>query len=447
MTRETELPAAAQNRLWTAVLGLSLLLLLAACAGIPGGMAAAPDDATVYWEAGLRMRKGGDDLYDRPGLENRVGRYIYPPAFAALFAPLTFVDGRPPATAAQRLIERPYRYPAGVQIWVWLHLPMLALVFWLLGPVCGIPAAQRLRAAALAALATLAACYIDIDWGNVNILVLALVVAGLALVEKERPLPGGALIGAAAAIKVLPCVLLLVFVAQGRTRAVWGMLLGAALLLLLPLIWLVPHFGFIDGVAQNAALHAQWVGIVALPGAQGSLEFAGGTASPNISISAWLGRLFTEGAQLTAFERPGVRGALLFALDDSVPLWVSRILTVGMLGCSLWLALVRGANAASRTLAASLALVAVHLGNPLCWPYHLVLLALPVAALVSLRPKRGFALAGLLAGTVTLPLLLYRVPGYSFFEQAIVWGLPTAGLLAAFGLCALALFRAKPEAP
>ncbi|GIK52774.1 MAG: hypothetical protein BroJett014_17470 [Planctomycetota bacterium] len=430
------------ERLWPVAIGLCFLLLLAAGAGVPASISAAPDDATVYWEAGLRMRAGGDDLYGNPGLENRVGRYIYPPAFAALFAPLTFVDGRPPASPEQRIVERPYRYPAGLHIWVWLHLPMLAAALWLLPAACGLPAQERMRTWGLCLLATIAAAYIDLDWGNVNLLILLLVVAGLALAEKQRLFLGGLLVGAAAMVKVLPGVLLLVFLLQGRPRAAWGVVAGALALWLLPLFWWAPRVGLAEALGQNFALFFEWVHVVAKPGVSGDIAFAGGTASPNVSLSAWLGRLFTEGAALTAFQRPGYTGPLLVGLPPALTLWLARLVAALMLGVALALAWLRRQSAPQRSLAAALALVAVHLGNPLCWPYHLVLLALPLCALAALDVKRSVPLAAVLIVGVSLPLLLYRVPGYGVLEQACIWGVPTVALLVGYTLGAGSLWRA-----
>ncbi|HRJ80142.1 MAG TPA: hypothetical protein PLF37_16710, partial [Planctomycetota bacterium] len=102
----------------------------------------------------------------------------------------------------------------------------------------------------------------------------------------------------------------------------------------------------------------------------------------------------------------------------------------------------RRQSAPQRSLAAALALVAVHLGNPLCWPYHLVLLALPLCALAALDVKRSVPLAAVLIMGVSLPLLLYRVPGYGVLEQACIWGVPTVALLVGYTLAAGSLWRA-----
>lgn len=424
------------DRLCAGWLAFAFVLLAASCAGFPKSIAAAPDDAMVYWEASQRLRQGGAQLYGNPGLENRVGRYLYPPAFAALFAPLTFLEARA-QSAPRPLLERHVDYPLGIHVWSWLQLALLALALWACGPACGLGGREHLRAAALAMAVALGAAYIDIDWGNVNLLVLALVATGLALAERRREFSGGALIGAAAMIKVLPAILLLVLLLQGRRKAALGVCAGALALWLLPLIWLWPALGMGDGLGQQFALSGQWLREIALPGMGGAVEFAGSSASPNVSLGAVFARLFTPDARLATFEREGVRGPLLFSLGAHGARVLALVLTLVMTAVAFWLSRARRHDVKQRTMAASLALIAVHLGNALCWPYHLVLLALPVCA-----QKRPVAGVVLVAG-VGVPLLLYRVPGYGLLEQVIVWGGVTAAVVAAFALWAGALWRQR----
>lgn len=423
------------DRLCAAWLFVAFALLAASCAGFPKAIAAAPDDATVYWEASQRLRQGGAELYGNPGLENRVGRYLYPPAFAALFAPLTFLDARA-QSAPRPLLERHVDYPLGIHVWSWLQLALLALALWACGPACGLRGREHVRACALAMAVILGAAYIDMDWGNVNLLVLAMVAGGLALAERRREFAGGALIGGAAMIKVLPAILLIVLLLQGRRKAALGVCAGALALWLLPLVWLWPALGMGDGLVQQFTLSIEWVREIALPGMGGAVDFAGSSASPNLSLGAVFARLFTPDARLAMFER-GERGPLLFSMGAYGARALALAFTLVMVGAALWLARARRSDVKQRTMAASLALVAVHLGNALCWPYHLVLLALPVCA-----QKHPVAGAVLVAG-VGVPLLLYRAPGYGFLEQAITWGGVTASVVAAFALWAGALWRQR----
>ena len=75
---------------------------------------------------------------------------------------------------------------------------------------------------------------------QINSLLLLLVLVGCYLIVRSRPVSGGALIGAAAAIKVLPIFFVPYFIWKRWWRALGAMLLGGAALTVLPIV----VFGF-----------------------------------------------------------------------------------------------------------------------------------------------------------------------------------------------------------
>ena len=156
-----------------------------------------------------------------------------------------------------------YRYPP---LFVWLVYPLALLPFrvaafaWALGKcTIGVRLIRSLQGATLAwrdgfLAAALAGPYVvtELRYGNVQFYVFALVAAAL-LLARRRPIPAGAALGFAVALKVWP----LFFVPYLAARRLWrvaGTAVGAALLLTLsPALWT----GWSDHLSQFAAWYGQ----------------------------------------------------------------------------------------------------------------------------------------------------------------------------------------------
>lgn len=92
------------------------------------------------------------------------------------------------------------------------------------------PVAGAWMLTALAALASLPAMYEAAKFNQVSFITLALVAAGVAAVLRRQPVSGGALLAAAAILKILPGIMLLWLIARRDWRAgawfiVWGLVL------------------------------------------------------------------------------------------------------------------------------------------------------------------------------------------------------------------------------
>lgn len=396
---------------------ITALLLAVVAEGLTAQAAAASGkrelfDFFIYQEAASRMRDGGDALYDPPS--SAESYYIYPPAFAALVAPLSFCS-----RAASHL---------------WWTVFNLALI-----PLAGAALAQAFKTGGgtrpidvlfAAAIATSGALMHNFHWGQTNVWVTTLVLLGFWAIESGRPALGGAVCALAAHLKVTPAVLLMVFVVQRRWRAVFGWCAGALLGLLLPLVWTVPAKGLLGGTAAAWHVNVAYVSRVALPrAAAGEALEIGGFRAPNNSFSAVAHRLFGEG---TALSFVGYRkGPLLFRLPEWILRWTGLALAAPLFAAALALAARRRSKTEERFASAGLALLATDLALPLSWPHHLTMLALPAAAVAALpRRNRLYLWAFLAACVATIYGPMFDRTGHTLHA----YGVPTLGILLAWGI-------------
>lgn len=411
------------------VLAAGALALVALVIGLQPYWWENPTDFIVYWEAGERMRAGGMGLYDEPADPmNKVGVYIYPPAFAALFAPLTML-------------------PRGVgfAIWAVLQLMIAAFAVWAVRGWCGVRGRDAtMQWMFFAALAIFGPLAVNIIEGQVNLLLVGLMAAGLWLDNARRPLRGGLLLALAVHIKILPLVLLPVLVLQRRWRACAGMLLGLGLFYFLPMAWLVPAAGPADGFARNHDLMREYAQKTVAPqiGSRAAPDL-GGSRIPNNSLAAVSARWLGEDALLgTLIER---RGPLLFAADERVVRWSGPMAG----GCLYLLTLVfawrRRQQPLARAAAAGLAFVAASMGHLLFWMHHLVVVLMlmgPLGAL-ALRASGG-ARKAWVASAFAMVLLV----NFALFDPTdwmLVLGMPTFGVLVVWVLTLSVFWRERRD--
>lgn len=423
---------------WGRWVALALLALAVVCvlADWPKKLTSPPDDTAVYIEAANRMRAGTTGLYAPPSDGfNIIGSYTYPPTFAALFAPLT-------------LFERP----------VTLVLWRLVLAFCALA--CGaclfrLFEIRKLVHARDFAFALAAACcgplILDLSWGNANLPVAACVAAGMLCLERGRPIAGGAWLGLAAQLKVIPVVLLLVLVAQRRFKAAAAMLGCMALLYFLPLLWFVPAAGLGEGVARNHEAARAFIFDQALARAsRQDVTNVGSTAISNSSFYAVSQRLFVEGAPTVAMAwsdewLPG-EGPLLFALDPGFVRWLGLPPAMLLFGVALWAAWKLRRDLYARSAAFGLALLPALLGNLLCWGYSLLHVGLLFAPLAALTIKEGRVRHMAFAAGLTLFLCCgVAFTGNDLMELGQMLGVPVFGALAAWGMVLRTMLRREKQ--
>lgn len=172
-----------------------------------------PGDFASYYY-GARVALEGGDPYDLPALNDLsrleagtdVNPYLYPPPLLVPCAPLALLPQR-----TARL--------------VWLSLEIaamagaLALLKRLLAPAAG-ALADWLPLLLLLLAASFAPLYDNFLMGQVNFMVLVLLLLGLERLARSRDIAAGALLGAAAMIKMSPALLCGWLALKGRYRAV-----------------------------------------------------------------------------------------------------------------------------------------------------------------------------------------------------------------------------------
>ncbi len=198
---------------------------------------------------------------------------------------------------------------------------------------------------------------------QVNILILALVLAGLLLHRERRDAAGGALLGLAAALKVMPVLFVPYFLARRQWRIAGFMTVAATFWSLLPAaVYGWPTFGAQhDGWRE--AVHAGW-----------------SVGKMNISVFAALDRHFGHGLvpfAVQGFNDLAPSGA---SIVDAALVAVLCLLAAA----GVWL--FRGPyDPASRATVAewSIVLLVASLFGTVAWKAYLVVLLLPMALFVA----------------------------------------------------------------
>ena len=362
-------------------------------------------DATAYWRAALDLRAGRPLYAPAASLDKA---FLYPPAFAALFAPLTWL---PPVWGYAR--------------WMASHFALLAGAVACIESLYGISAEARERHRLLLGLLLLAPVVGELREGQVNLLVLAAVAGGALAIERGRPRLGGAAFALAAHVKLMPAVLLLVLIAQRRRAAALAMLAAGALLGLLPLL---AAGSFARGVSD----YRDFLSVVAGP-ALGAGRIAGEEQFfvLNGSFAAVLHRWFSDSlfTPFPAFAH--FHGPLIAQFPRGVLRAVAAAAALAMLAAALKRAgslHLQGGLARS----AGLVLVATQLGSPTFWEHHLVVLALLLAPFVRDGGRGLLTATAPFIVTLALPyalslgsLLAGNDPAGAWLTASRTWGGPT----------------------
>jgi alpha-1,2-mannosyltransferase len=244
--------------------------------------------------------------------------YIYPPVFALLLAPLGLL-------------------PDAVANVVWLLVGQVSLAAALVLVLRWLRPTAGAVTAILCATLTFYPLWVDVVQGQANLLILLLVTVGIAGIVRGKPAFGVAL-GAAAALKLTPFILLAWLLLDRRIREA---------------AWMIGAFTAVTAAA--ALLRFQdtvvFFGQVIPALASGTAYYA------NQSLAGVLARLFSVNPYTTPWFAPS---------------WSALLLAAGAIALSaLWFFRTRHEPARLRAVAF---IPLVPLLSSITWPHHLVLL-------------------------------------------------------------------------
>jgi hypothetical protein len=302
-------------------------------------------DFAGYLEVGELVLQGRD-IY----AEARPGVNTWPPFFSVACVPLALI-----ARLSGTLVRALWLLLNG-----WIVYELLRVSVWLVyrRPLTISPRADGITIASAVVLGplVLASRFVlgNLDRLQINMLILYACLWGCVAIVRGRPGRGGAVIGLAAAVKVLPVFLVAYFAWKRWWRACAGAVIAGALSSLVPILVFGPR-GWWDYVQR-------WLAI-----ASGGWPVRKG----NQSVYAMVDRFYSHRDSL---RWPEVQH--LVASDDP---WVTAIVS-GLLALVV-LALVVGARGASRSsgtaavpVEMAIVLATAILFSPLAWKHYFVFL-------------------------------------------------------------------------
>ena len=221
-------------------------------------------DFSVYYAAGKSLLNGRTDLYAPDFARGVVMDYRYLPPFILAFAPLSLA---------------PYRVAA----WVWHLLDTLAIVVAVISiaSMYRDVAYSRVKVWTVAFLIVVPYFAMALDYGNVHLIVTALMFAGLSLALRNRDVPAAALLAVAITVKLIPAITLPYFALTRRFTLLALVVLFTAAITLLPSAYF--------GLAGNRDLIGRWYEHVIA-----GQEFHEINGPINLSLKGQLRRTFTQ---------------------------------------------------------------------------------------------------------------------------------------------------------
>jgi uncharacterized membrane protein YciS (DUF1049 family) len=374
-------------------------------------------DFSVYYAAGQSLLAGRTDLYSPDFARGVVMDYRYLPIFLLTFAPLS--------TA-----------PYIVAAWVWhlLNTAAIALAVASIAAIYTERSYPRSKVWTVAFFAVVPYFAMVLDYGNVQLIVTALMFAGLSLALRGRDVSAAALLAVAVTVKVIPALTLPYFVVKGRFKLLGLVAVMTAALNLIPSAYF--------GLARNRDLMARWYQHVIA-----GQEFHEINGPINLSLKGQLRRSFTEADYTRRVDGDARYAAVNIATFSQAAvdrIWLA--LSACLFGAGLVLIWItsrgRGTRTQDRTLDAlqvGLLICLLLFVGPLTWRVYLIALLWPVAAVAiagwdHAATRRTLVVAAVLSAA--LPLLPGRtvqrfllVAGADFYLICVILGLTAFTLI------------------
>lgn len=324
------------------------------------------NDFELLWEGGRRVC-AGEDVYSVIG-----AGYVYPPPAYLVFAPF----GALPV-------------PAAAILWHLVKGALLAgvaLALWRMLGEAGL--AAREGALALTALGVARALDSELQLGQCNVMVLAMLAAAGWAALRGRDHALGVLVAAATLFKVSPGLFAVHVGWTRRWRAVAGGVAGTLVLgVVLPAL--------VFGPGEATRMYRTFLERMILPSVDGSPMDGDDGYSPGQSLVPVTQRWLSPVQSVSPGRTDDVVAVAVLDLDPETAATVGKALVLALLGVMLaftWLA--RGAQRTPRRVLLEVGLVAavMLLASPYARKAHFVTLALTFA------PAAAVALEGWAAG-------------------------------------------------
>jgi hypothetical protein len=262
--------------------------------------------AILRWREQLQQLDTGENIYDR-------FTYPNPPIMALMLRPLAEL---PPL--------------AGALIWFYLKVALAGLS--LAGIVRMIATDDEPFppwAIGLAVVLSLRPVLGDLSHGNVNILILFLVVATLFAYSSRWDFTAGVILALAIACKVTPALFVAYFIWKRAWRCLFGCGVGLAFFFVL-----IPA-GFL-GWSENLELLSSWIDKMVTPFVVGGVVTSD---HPNQSLPGLIARLLTESPSFSTYVNDVYTPAAyhnLLAMGSDAARWLVKGFMAVFVGLVLW---------------------------------------------------------------------------------------------------------------
>jgi hypothetical protein len=309
--------------------------------------------AILRWREQLLQLDSGENIYER-------FTYPNPPIMAMMLRPLAEL---PPI--------------AGALTWFYLKVALAVLSFVMIVRMIGTEAEPFPPwAIGLAILLSLRPVLSDLTHGNVNLLILFLVLTALFAYRSGRDLMAGIVLALAIACKVTPALFVAYFLWKGAWRCLAGCAIGLALFFLV-----VPAFYL--GWNENLEFLTSWFRQMVLPYVVGG---AVTSDHPNQSLPGLVVRMLTHAPAFSTYigdVYTPVEYCNWLSLSPQAAGWIVKVaMAIFAVGVMWTCRTPRNDRRNWRTAAeCSLIVLGMLLFSERTWKHHCVTLALPLALL------------------------------------------------------------------
>jgi alpha-1,2-mannosyltransferase len=337
-----------------------------------------------------------------------------------------------PLSELPRIQMGDFTLDCGALAWFLIKVGLTTLAFWWCVQLVQEPG-QAFPAWAQAALLLFSLRPIigDLSHGNVNLLILFLVIATLAAFRRGWDFSAGLTLALAITCKVTPAL----FVPYFLWKRAWKTVLGCAVGLVL-FFYIVP--GCLLGFERTETLTKSWVQTMILPYTMNGVVT---TEHNNQSLPGLLYRLFTHSPSFLDEDDQPVAYNNLLDLQPNQVRWLVKILGISFLALMCWRCRTPIQPRTQSRLAAEYAVIVLGmlLFSERTWKHHCVTLLLPFAVLcyqaTTAQLTRGQRYW--LWGAMGLAVALMTTTSTSLWEDFFDWKMG-AKLAQAYGAYVLA---------